>query len=101
MERLINFYSNRIVNYISTYLPILIVINHFTNSAVICFAALFLFGTLATFTNFDVPLNILFSILGCIWVFTDGYTILVAVLYLIFVIPKLVMLFKAIVSMKK
>lgn len=96
-----DFYSNKIVNYISTYLPLLIVINHFTNSAVICFAALFLFGTLATFSNFDVPLNILFSILGCIWVFTDGYTILVAVLYLIFVIPKLVMLLMAIVRKGK
>lgn len=91
-----DFYSNRIVNYISTYLPLLIVINHFTNSIVVCIAVIFLFGVLSSATNFDIPLNILFSVLGCIWVFTDGYAIWIAILYVIFVVPKLVLLLIAI-----
>ena len=96
-----DFYSNRIVNYISTYLPLLIVVNHFTNSIIICVAAIFLFNIVVTFTNFDIPLNILFSILGCIWVFSDGYAVWVVALYAIFVILKLVMLLISILGMRK
>ena len=96
-----NFYSNKVFNYISTCLPLLIVINHFTNWIVVCIAAIFLYGVLASATNLDIPLNILFSVLGCIWVFTDGYAIWIVALYVIFVIPKLVMLLMAIVRKGK
>ena len=86
---------------ISNYFPLMIVVNHFTDSYIICLIAFFVYGAIATFTPLDIPLNILFSIFGCIWVLTDGYYEIVIILYFIIVIPKLIALASYLLSSRK
>lgn len=93
MEKLRSFYMNPIVSFISTYLPLLITVNHFTDSTVLCIVSVFVYGLIAALTPLDIPLNLLLSIVGCILVLTDGYALWVVALYLIFVVPKLVLFF--------
>lgn len=93
MEKLRSFYKNGIVNFISNYFPLLIIVNHFTNSTIICLVVFFIYGMIAATTPLDIPLNLLFSVIGCILVFADGYAAWIVALYFLFVIPKFVLFF--------
>lgn len=93
MEQLRSFYKNGIVNFISSYFPLLIVVNHFTDSTLLCFVALLIYGAIAALTPFDILFNLLFGVAGCILIFIDGYPLWIVALYLILVVPKFVLFF--------